>query len=213
MQNQKQVWDNIAQEWNEFKKIPATSTTEFLKKQTLRTSSGIARQKTSSERKILDFGSGSGRHLIKIPNSKIYEVDFSDQMIELAKQKAKDKNIDAEFAVSSMTKTPYENDFFDSAICISALHCLKKPEQKKAVKELHRILKPKSQIFIGVWNINSKRFNKSQKEKMIKWRDKGARYYYLFDEKEIHELFKKSGFKIISTDNSEMMIRFIAEKI
>jgi len=213
MQNQKQVWDNIAPEWHEFKKLPATHTIEFLKKQTLRTSSDIARQKMSSKRKILDFGSGSGRHLIKLKNAKIFELDFSSKMIELAKQKAKEQNIDAEFTISSMTKTPYENNFFDSAICISSIHCLKKSEQKKAVKELYRILKPKSQIFVGVWNINSKRFKKTKKEKMINWQDKGARYYYLFDEKEVHDLFEKSGFKIISSHNSEMMIRFIAEKI
>jgi len=196
--NQKQVWENIAEEWHEFKKFPAESTIEFLKKQ---------------KGKVLDFGSGSGRHLIKIKSGKMYLLDFSENMIKLAKKKAKEEKIDAEFAVSSMVKTPYENNFFDAAICISALHCLNKSEQKKAVKELYRILKPKSQIFIGVWNKESKRLKRHKgKETLIKWNDKGERYYYLFDEKEIHDLFEKQGFKIISTSNSEMMIRFIAEK-
>lgn len=198
MENQQQVWDNIACEWHEYKKFPATGTIEFLKKQ---------------KGNVLDFGSGSGRHLIKIKSGKIHLLDFSKEMIELAKKKAKTENIKAEFAVSSMTKTPYENNFFDSAICISALHCLTKLEQKRAIKELHRILKPKAQAFIGVWNKESKRLKRHKgKEALIKWNDKGERYYYLFDEKEVQELFKKQGFKIISTDNSEMMIRFIAEK-
>ena len=198
MNNQKQVWENIAEEWHEFKKLPAESTIEFLKKQ---------------KGKVLDFGSGSGRHLIKIKSGKIYLLDFSENMIKLAKKKAKEENIDAEFAVSSMTKTPYENNFFDAAICISALHCLNKSEQKKAVKELYRILKPKAKIFIGVWNKDSKRLKRHKgKETLIGWNDKGQRYYYLFDEKEIHNLFEKQGFKIISTTNSEMMIRFIAKK-
>jgi ubiquinone/menaquinone biosynthesis C-methylase UbiE len=196
--NQQQVWDNIAKEWCEFKKFPATSTIEFLKKQ---------------KGNVLDFGSGSGRHLIKIRDGKMHLLDFSKEMIELAKKKAKNENIKAEFEVSSMTKTPYENNFFDSAICISALHCLTKSEQKKAVKELYRILKPKAQIFVGVWNKESKRLKRHKgKEALIKWNDKGERYYYLFDEKEIHDLFKKEGFKIVSTSNSEMMIRFIGEK-
>jgi len=196
---QQQVWNNIAEEWHEFKKIPAESTIEFLKKQ-----SG----------KVLDFGSGSGRNLIKIKKGKMYLLDFSEKMIELAKSKAKKENIEAEFAVSSMTKTPYENNFFDSAICISSLHCLNKSEQKKAVKELYRILKPKAQILVGVWNKDSKRLKRHKgKETMIKWNEKGERYYYLFDEKEVHELFEKENFKIISTNNSEMMIRFICEKI
>jgi len=196
--NQKEVWENIAEEWNKFKKVPATGTIEFLKKQ---------------KGNILDFGSGSGRNLAKIKGGEMYLLDFSEKMIELAKKKAEKEKIEAEFAVSSMTKTPYEDNFFDSAICISALHCLNPIEQKKAIKELYRILKPKAQILIGVWNKDSKRLKRHKgKETLIKWNDKGERYYYLFDEKEAQDLFKKEGFKILDSDNSEMMIRFIAEK-
>ena len=50
------------------------------------------------------------------------------------------------------------------------------------------------------------------KEKYIRWTDKGLRYYYFYEEKEIHDLFKDAGFKIKSTHNSEMMINFIAQK-
>jgi len=161
----------------------------------------------------LDFGSGSGRHLQKIKNGKMYLLDFSSKMIELAKKRAKEKKIPAEFAVSNMTKTSYENNFFDSAICISALHCLNEKEQEKAIKELYRILKPKAKVLIAVWNIDSKRFKNSKKERLIGWRDIGKRYYYLYDEKEIHNQFKRNGFKIIQSQNSEMMIRFISEKV
>ncbi|RLG12014.1 hypothetical protein DRN73_03830 [Candidatus Pacearchaeota archaeon] len=197
MKNQKEIWDKIAPEWHEFKKIPAKHVIEFLKKQ-----SG----------NILDLGSGSGRNLIKIKKGKMYLIDFSEEMIKLAKQKAKKLKISAEFSISDLAKLPYKDNFFDSAICISSLHCLKPQEQKKAIKELYRVLKPNAKALIGVWNKNSKRFKNSLKEKLIAWRDKGKRYYYLFDEKEIHNLFKKIGFKILSTHNSEMMINFIAKK-
>ena len=51
MKSQQKVWDNIAKEWHEFKKIPSKFSEEFLKK---------------SIGKVLDLGSGSGRHLTKI---------------------------------------------------------------------------------------------------------------------------------------------------
>jgi ubiquinone/menaquinone biosynthesis C-methylase UbiE len=198
MQNQKQVWENISKEWNEFKKIPAQSVIEFLKKQ---------------KGNVLDFGSGSGRNLMKIKEGKMFLLDFSEGMIKLAEEKAKKEKIKAEFTVSSMIETPYEDEFFDGAICISALHCLNKSEQKKAVKELYRILKPRAQILVGVWNKDSKRLKRHKgKEAKIKWNDKGERYYYLFDEKEVKKLFEENKFKIVKTENSEMMIRFIAEK-
>ena len=197
--SQKQIWNKIAPEWHEYKTIPAEHTIKFLKKK-----SG----------KVLDLGSGSGRHLVNIKNGKIYLIDFSKEMLKLAEKKAKKEKINAEFKQANIWKIPYENEFFDFAICISALHCVEgEQKREKAVKELYRVLKPKAKAEIGVWNIKSKRFkNIKGKEKYVGWTDKGERYYYLYDEKEIHDLFKKIGFKIISTHNSEMMINFLAEK-
>jgi len=53
MESQETVWNKIAPEWHEYKKIPAKHTLDFLKK-------------TSGN--VLDLGSGSGRHLYKIKN-------------------------------------------------------------------------------------------------------------------------------------------------
>ena len=197
--SQKQIWNKIAPEWHEYKTIPAEHTIKFLKKK-----SG----------KVLDLGSGSGRHLVNIKNGKIYLIDFSKEMLKLAEKKAKKEKINAEFKQANIWEIPYENEFFDFAICISALHCVEgEQKREKAVKELYRVLKPKAKAEIGVWNIKSKRFkNIKGKEKYVGWTDKGERYYYLYDEKEIHDLFKKIGFKIISTHNSEMMINFVVEK-
>jgi ubiquinone/menaquinone biosynthesis C-methylase UbiE len=195
---QEKVWDKIAYEWYEFKTKPAEHTLKFLK------------TKTGN---VLDLGSGAGRHLIKNKNQKMYLVDFSKEMIKLAKKRAKEKNINAEFNISNLTNLPFLNNFFDSAICIASLHCIKgKINRTKAIKELFRVLKPKAEAEIAVWNKNSNKFKNSPKEKYVKWRDKGARYYYLFEEKEIHELFKKVGFKIKKTYAPKRNIIFIVEK-
>jgi len=195
---QEKVWNNIAKEWHKFKQEPLERIIEFLNQQ---------------KGNILDLGSGSGRHLTKIKNTKMYLVDFSEEMITLAKRKAKQKNIKAEFEVSDLANLPFENNFFDAAIAIASLHCIKgKLNRKKAIKELYRVLKPKAQAKIVVWNKDTKRFKNSPKERVVKWRDKGARYYYLYSEKEIHDLFKKTGFKIIKTWEPARQIVFIVEK-
>src|SRR3989339_1343370 len=127
MENQKEIWDKIAPEWNKFKIIPAKHTIEFLKK-------------TSG--KVLDLGSGSGRHLVKIKKGKMYLVDFSKEMLKLAEAKSKEEKINAEFKQANIWEIPYENEFFDFAICISALHCVEgKENREKAIKELYRVLK------------------------------------------------------------------------
>lgn len=197
MRTQKQTWNNIAKEWHEFKTSPAEHTKAFLK------------NKTGN---ILDLGSGSGRHLQKIKQGKMYLIDFSSKMIQLAKQKAKQQNIDAEFSVSSMTKLPYKDNFFDSAIANASFHCLKSKSQKQAIKELFRVLKPKAKAEIAVWNKLTKRFKNATKEKLISWRDKGKRYYYLFEPNEIYRLFKEAGFKITFKEQPNRMIVFIVEK-
>ncbi len=197
--NQHEVWENIADEWSEFKIHPAHHVEEFLKDKT---------------GKILDLGSGAGRHLMKIPKGKMYLVDFSEKMIELAEKKAKKKKIDAEFAVADLTKLPYENNFFDSAIFIAALHCVEgEKNREKAIKELFRVLKKGAQVEVGVWNKNSNKFrNAKSKERLVKWRNKGARYYYLYDADEIYNLFEKIGFKIIFKEDPKQMIIFVAQK-
>lgn len=198
MKTQKQIWNNIAPEWHKFKTKQSYPTIKFLEKQT---------------GNVLDLGAGSGRHLIKIKKGKMYLLDFSKEMIKLAREKSKQKKIPAEFCISNLSKLPFKDNFFDAAICIAALHCVKgNKKREKTIRELFRVIKPKAQAEIGVWNKNSKRFKNSPKQRTVKWRDKGERYYYLYNEKEIHDLFKKIGFKIVSTNNSEMMINFIVEK-
>lgn len=197
-QNQQKVWDAIACEWHEFKKIPSELSKNFLKK-----CSG----------KVLDLGSGSGRHLTKIKKGKMYLVDFSREMLKLAEQKAKQKNIPAEFTQSDLSKLPFEDNFFDYCIFTHSLYCIpNKKLREKAVQELYRVMKPNAKILVSVWNKNSKRFIKKQKEIFVNWRNKGKRYYYLFEEKEIQDLFKKTGFKIIEDIKSEVNITFIAQK-
>jgi ubiquinone/menaquinone biosynthesis C-methylase UbiE len=197
MITQRQVWNNIAKEWYEFKSVPAEYVINFLK---------------GKKGKILDLGSGAGRHLTRIKDGKMYLVDFSSSMIKLAKKKAKEKNIDAEFRIASLTKLPFRRNFFDSAIAIAVFHCLKPKSHKKAVKELFRVVKPKAEVLVAVWNKNSRRFRNSPKERIVKWRNKGSRYYYLFDAEEIYNLFKSIGFKIAKKYKPERSIIFVARK-
>ena len=196
--SQKQVWENLASDWNKLKQYPIKQVNEFLQKQ-----SG----------KILDLGSGAGRHLIKIKNSKMYLVDFSKKMIDYAKQKSKEKNIPAKFNIAEMFDLPYKDNFFDAAILVSSLHCIEsKQKREKVIKELYRVLKEKAQVIVTVYNKDSEQFKNSSKEKYIKWKNKEIRYYYIFDEKEIHNLFEKNKFKIIKKFPLKRSIEFIAEK-
>jgi ubiquinone/menaquinone biosynthesis C-methylase UbiE len=198
MKSQKQVWNNIADDWKEFREKPIPEVLEFLK---------------TKKGKILDLGCGAGRHLIKIKKGQMYLVDFSEKMIELARKKAEKNKIKAEFIVTGFNALCFEKDFFDSAIFIDSLHCIQtKKDRKNTIKELFKTLKPKAEVFVSLWDKDSKRFKNSPKEKIIKWKDKGERYYYLYSEKEAHKGFKNAGFKIKKSFSRDMKIMFIAQK-
>lgn len=199
MQSQKQVWNNIAQEWENFKsEKPSKNTIEFLK------------NKTGN---ILDLGCGSGRHLQKIKSGKMFLVDFSEKMLKIARKKAKNKKIKADFIETELYNLPFKNNFFDSVICMHSLYCIKNPKlREKTLKEIYRVLKPKAKLLISVWDKNSNRFKKDKKEKYVKWQNKGLRYYYLFDKEELQRLLEKAGFKIINKINSNVNLTFIAKK-
>lgn len=199
---QEKVWDNIAPEWNEFKKIPSEGSSDFLK---------------NASGNVLDLGSGSGRHMPEKLDGKYYMLDLSSEMLSHAREKAKTRDFEVETIHASMDSILIEDDFFDFAISISSLHCVPGEDtRKKAISELFRVMKPGAKAYIGVWNRASKRFVRKTKqgkvEHMIGWQDKGSRYYYLYSEEEIHEQFKEVGFKILSSHNSEMMINFIVQK-
>ncbi|NMB66546.1 class I SAM-dependent methyltransferase [Candidatus Woesearchaeota archaeon] len=197
--NQKEVWENIAEEWNKFKTSPAEHVIKFLE---------------GKKGKILDLGSGSGRNLIKRGDLEYFLLDFSKKMIKFAKEKCKKLGIKANFYIQDMTKLPFEDNFFDAALCISSLHCVQGQENReKVIQELYRVLKPNTEVDVSVWNKNSYRFKNSNKERIVNWRDKGERYYYLFEDKEIYNLFERNGFEIIFKEEPTRAIVFIAKKV
>lgn len=206
--NQEKVWDSIAGRWNEYRTKPSVSVENFLKDKTGR---------------VLDLGCGSGRNLKAFPlknidKTEIYALDFSENMLKYLIKNAKKMGLNIKTIHSSSMNIPFENNFFDSAICIAMLHCLKKQDTKKTLKELYRVLKPKSQALISVWSKNSPRLRNKEKECFITWTtekdkllEKELRYTYIFELEELRQLLVDLKFKIIKSWE-ERNINFIVEK-
>lgn len=184
MQNQQKIWDKIAPDWYEFKEIPSEQNAEFVKK---------------AKGKILDLGCATGRNFVKT-KAEIYALDFSQEMIKYAKKKAKKLKLEKiKFFVATATKLPFETNFFEAILCTDVLHCIpSKKDRIKTLKEIYRVLKPKSQARIVNWNKESTRFKNKRKEDFVAWKNKGKRYYYFYTEEELAKELKKIGFEIIS---------------
>jgi len=189
---QEKVWDEIAPLWNEYKVEKAVRKTglidEFVEKK---------------DKKVLDLGCGSGRNFFKIEgfDGIIYGVDFSKEMLKLAEKNAEKLDIKVELIRANVYDLPFENNFFDKVIFFATLHCIKGKEKRiKTLNELYRVLKPKGQALITVWNKSSKRWKNKSKEIKAGWAIKNKRverYYYLYDYDELKGELESVGFKIV----------------
>ena len=114
MENQKKVWNKIAEKWAQYRTETPITVKRFLE---------------DKSGKILDLGCGSGRNCIKLnKNEEYYCLDFSSEMLKKAKENL--KNQDIEFILSETNNIPFEDNFFDSCICYAVLHCIREKEKR-----------------------------------------------------------------------------------
>lgn len=194
--NQKTVWNKIAPQWDKYRNTPFKPAERFLSRK---------------KRKILDVGCGSGRNFSKKKDLEFYGVDFSKEMISLAKQ----KNIAKELGVMKKEKIPYENNSFDSVICVAVLHCIKsKKKRQKLISEIYRVLKPNSEAFISVWSKNYNKLQNKGKFTKIPWKINKKQFQrntYIYEKDEIENELKSVGFKIKNSEE-ERNIKIIVKK-
>lgn len=98
--------------------------------------------------RVLDIGCGTGKFVQRLYNLdkglNIHGVDISKDMINEARLKFMDENI--EFKIGDVEELPYESDTFDIITCSHSFHHY--PNQKRAVSEMHRVLKDEGRLMI-----------------------------------------------------------------
>jgi ubiquinone/menaquinone biosynthesis C-methylase UbiE len=102
--------------------------------------------------RVLDFGCGNGRLSELFIGKKIQYtgVDFSDEMMNLAKEKYPDDK----FVLVDNLKLPFKDASFDIIYCLSALHHIPSQELRQALLgEFRRVLKPGGTLVLTVWNL------------------------------------------------------------
>ncbi len=199
--SQEKVWNKIAVGWNRYRDKPLREVKDFLK---------------NKKGKILDLGCGSGRNFVKI-NGIIYGIDFSEELLKYARENAKKKKIKVILKKAEAEKLPFDDEFFDFAMCIAVLHCIDSGQKrKKALLELFRVLKKNGEALITVWGRNQKRLKNKPKECFIPWNVEGKkclRFTYLFDESEFRELLEETGFDIVKLLEDENIYAWVRKPI
>lgn len=159
----------------------------------------VIRDHIPEKGRILDAGSGNGRHLL--PLSNFYNcvgIDVSLKALSASKESLAKRQRQAHHVASSITDIPFRDNSFDAIICYGVLQHLLENERNIAVAEFKRILRPGGIVFLEVFGREDMRYGGKDVEPDTFVRQSGIIYHY-FTKEELEELF--SNFAASKLDN------------
>jgi tRNA (uracil-5-)-methyltransferase TRM9 len=159
--------------------------------------------------KLLNVGCAHGADFLPFSQGfELWGVDCSPAMLgQGLRYSAKHKRY-VNLVLADALSLPFADNSFDWAISVATYHHIRgREEREKAFEELRRVLKPKGEAFVTVWNRGQPRFWFRSKDQRIPWRLKEKtvyRYYHLFSYGELQKLLLKTGWQIltVSAENS-----------
>lgn len=103
--------------------------------------------------KILDVGCGPGNYCQTLAKMgfNVYGVDFSKEMIKIAKSRDNENQIN--YKQSNIYNLPFQNNYFDMLICIGVFQTVQ--DYKRAFKEIYRVIKPGGNFYLNTLNKNA----------------------------------------------------------
>ena len=143
-------------------------------------------EKSCKKGKVLDIGSGPGRDalLLKERGFDVVCLDASDKMVELCKQK------DLEAVVGDYMHIPFSEASFDGVWAYTSLLHIAKKDLDKALIEIKRVLKPGGIFGLGMIEGEQELYRHSSGIHL-------PRYFAFYTEKELEEILRKHGFKMV----------------
>lgn len=113
----------------------------------------VANMLPASAQNILEICSGTGRltrHLVEKlpPAAKLTASDLSADMLAIAREKIKSKQVD--FMVADAQQLPFPDNSFDYVFCQFGLMFF--PDKQKGFNEVFRVLKPKGKFIFATWD-------------------------------------------------------------
>jgi ubiquinone/menaquinone biosynthesis C-methylase UbiE len=115
-------------------------------------------QKSDLEKKILDCGAGGRQPPLALFADREYEchgIDISEDALKLAKTFADKYGLELNLKIGDMRDLPYENDSFSFIFCQNTICHLTKKDQKKAIDEMLRVLRPSGVLFVDFMSTSS----------------------------------------------------------
>jgi ubiquinone/menaquinone biosynthesis C-methylase UbiE len=152
--------------------------------------------------KLLNVGCAHGPDFLSFRRGfELYGVDSSPAMLRQGIRYCAKFRFYVKLTAADALFLPFPDNTFDWVVSVATYHHIKgSEERKRAFEELRRILKPRGEAFVTVWNHRQPRFWFKSKEQQVPWRLRGKtvyRYYHLFSYTELRKLLIKTGWEVV----------------
>ena len=157
------------------------------------------RSHLNKDDKVLEIGCGTGTTALKLSQdvNHITAIDFSTQMIEIARGKAKEQQVrNIDFIQSDLDTDQFSNNSFDAILAFNLIHLLENPEQE--IEQLSKLLKSGG-IFISKTAFLGETFNLYPALIFIMRLFGRAPFVNSLKSSDLEQILKNQGFKIIDT--------------
>ncbi len=166
------------------------------------------------DKKVLDFGCGAGRDLLKLAmkGASIFGIDLIQDNLYAASTLLKSNGFTGYLKqLDENTRLPFEDNTFDFIFCNGVLHHI--PDADFVVQEFYRVLNPEGIIYIMLYTEDLFRLHLNTIENMMKnmpdrtWQrcfgectDK-CRYSVYYSVHDAISLFIPHGFSLVQARN------------
>lgn len=159
---------------------------------------------------VLDIGAGKGRHSFFFAENGLEttSVDLSKSSIAYIKSKAAEKGLNIHALTADMTCLPFNDSHFDCVVCFHTIFHTDFNGIKKALREIHRVLKNNGEAFISFISKENPNYNEAEStDGFTIFKDEGGElaipHCYL-NETDLFEIL--SDFRIISMNKIQNFI-------
>lgn len=157
--------------------------------------------------RVYDLGCGTGRHLVFLAHAgfEVYGSDISEMALKYSHDWLRREGLRARLTRADMTLIPYPDGFFDAVISLYVIYHNTLNQMKKAVAEIHRVLRPGGLALLTFMSKRNYRYGRGKQLEPDTFvpdlgPDEGIPHHFS-DREEIESLL--SGFHLLRVDLDE----------